>query len=169
MTDDKLCDEWPYSCSCEKTPSTSEPGSCKCWPDCEHYVEYTKNASTKPVQSTSPQEIRDHLKTVKDRVRGIINAYKAEYSNLWEDYTLVAFLYFREYHVWYDRMPEPVVKPLEQLIIQAANKSLPSMETVCRALRIVKKEFQTPEDRERSREKEEAYRKALIPEEDYPF
>lgn len=111
------------------------------------------------------EAIAEDLSTYQSRVRLLLGKYGERFRDLHENYTLVDHLYFLEYG-------DPCTSPLDHdvghhtlhhFIEYAAMGRGPKVLSIHRALTIVKKDFQTAEQRRRSAELEEAQREALTP------
>jgi hypothetical protein len=84
-------------------------------------------------------------------VHQVIERYRSQFPGIWENYTLVLLLVIRDQGVWIS--PEAIAK--------AAAGDLPNLTSIHRALTLVKKDYQTPEQARRSDELEEDWRETL--------
>ncbi len=100
----------------------------------------------------SPEEIRRELATIQRKLEDLVIKYRAVWPQIHENYNLLDLLYLREY----EGIPIPT-KALDR----AASRQLVSISSIHRALRLLKKKWQTVEQLLFGEELEEAYRKAL--------
>lgn len=97
------------------------------------------------------QVVKRELASTVELVKRVIAKYRDRYPTLWENYTLVLLLCERESGIW--------ISP--DAIESAARGTLPKLNTLDRALRVVKKLYQSEEARKRSSELESAYASVL--------
>ncbi len=111
---------------------------------------------------TEAEAIADVLDTIQDRIRVLLAKYGDDYPDLWENYTLVELLYLYEFH--YDPMKEErdgQEGHITRFMELAAEGRLTKFPSIHRALTIVKKEYQTPDQRRRSADLEESWGEAM--------
>jgi len=92
------------------------------------------------------------LRGAKALVKAVIETYKDRYPNIWENYTLVLLLVIRE-------QAGVFIPP--DAIDAAAQGRLPNLTSIHRALTVVKKDYQTPQQAARSEDLDEEWRQVL--------
>lgn len=97
-------------------------------------------------------DVAHEFETAQDLVKAVIEKYRTTYPGLWENYTLVLLLAVRESGVW--------ISP--DAIAAAADGKLPNLTTIHRALTVVKKDYQTPEQQEKSDRLENEWRHMFV-------
>lgn len=113
--------------------------------------------------ATEAEAIAEELDTIGARIRWLIGKYGQDIPDLHEDYTLVELLYFDEF-LLPKRMPagyQGMRGALRWLIDEALEGNLPSVLSIHRAQTIVKKDYESPEQRRRSMERDLAWGKAV--------
>lgn len=97
-------------------------------------------------------DVAHQYEKARDLVRRVIDKYRTTYPALWENYTLVLLLAMRESGVW--------ISP--DALKLAADGELPNLTSVHRALTDVKKDYQTPEQKETSERLESEWRRVFV-------
>lgn len=96
-------------------------------------------------------DVAGQFEKARDLVKRVIEKHRTTYPGLWENYTLVLLLAIRESGVW--------ISP--DALKLAAEGKLPNLTSVHRAMTDVKKEYQTPEQKETSARLEDEWHAIL--------
>ena len=99
--------------------------------------------------------IRAERETMKARLARLALKYADEYPDLLQNYTLAMLLYVREYE--HAGVLDNGHRALTRMIEAASERRLVNFTSLHRAITATKRDFQTPEQRKRGLEQEEAY------------
>ncbi len=99
-----------------------------------------------------PDAIRIENATLQGKLEFLVIKYRDIFPELWENYTLLNLLYLRDF----DKLPVP-----RRALDMAYRNELVNLSSLHRALRLLKKKWQTPEQKTLGRERDEAHKVAF--------